>query len=346
MKDNRSEAVRVAVNRWAEMEATTWDTGLSPQGANLAQSLAAAQILKGEFRTLANPPKRLMIWCSANVFTAPLEWVAQFVALGSEVVLKAPSACPLPVLAMAEAFSELGVSAYEVDLEAGFDLLPSCDAVMGFGSDASMANLEAHIGPAIPRSLHGHKGSLAIVRAADPEACAEGLIQDAILYDGRGCMSPLAVFCLGNADALYTAIQKKAADISVPMGTLTLAESAQKSRRVAIAKLIGKGHAPQLNGGVLPIQLDPAEFEFLSLPRLLPIHPVDCVADLDFLKGRPWSSCATDLDHADLAHLGFQRFCAPGELQGPPLNRKHDGVDVLARLCGGRSADRGGRAKI
>jgi hypothetical protein len=331
MRDNRQEAVRVAVSRWAEMDATLWNTGLSPEGAKLAQAFAAEAILKGEFRTLPNPPKRLMIWCSANVFTAPLEWVAQFVALGSEVVLKAPSACPHPAFAMAEAFSDLGVRAHKVTLEEGFALLPSCDAVIGF--DASMANLEARIGPEIPRSLHGHKGSLAIVKAADPAACAEGLIQDAILYDGRGCMSPLAVFCLGDTEALYAAIQTKNAQSEVPIGTLTLAENAQRSRRVAVAKLMGKGHALDCEGGVLPIQLDKTEFEFLSLPRLLPIHAVDGVTDLDFLKGLPWSSCATDLPHADLAHLGFQRFCAPGELQRPPLNRKHDGVDVLARLC-------------
>ncbi len=152
MSDSRTKAIQLAVTRWAEMDASSWDTGLSPEGANLAQCLAAAQINNGDFRTLPNPPKRLLIWCSANVFTAPLEWVAQFAAMGSEVVLKAPSDCPQPVLAMAEAFSDLGVTAHKVDLEEAFTLLPSCDAVLGFGSDVSMTNLETHIGPKVPRS--------------------------------------------------------------------------------------------------------------------------------------------------------------------------------------------------
>jgi hypothetical protein len=352
MSDSRTQATRLAVSRWAKMDASTWGTGLSPEGAKLAQSLAATQINNGEFRTLSNPPKRLMIWCSANVFTAPLEWVAQFAAMGSEVVLKAPSACPDPALAMAEAFSDLGVTAHKVDLEEAFALLPNCDAVIGFGSDASMANLETHIDPNVPRSLHGHKGSLAIVKADDPDACAEGLIQDTILYDGRGCMSPLAVFCMGNAEELYNSIRKKGFQPPTSLGDISLAEKAHISRRTGIAKLLGRkvpptpirGRLPsefdqekeRFHNNVKPLLLDMEEFEFLSIPRLLPIHPFFSIEDLDFLKGLPWSSCATDLPHADLAHLGFHRFCAPGELQRPPLNRKHDGVDVLARLCGDR----------
>jgi hypothetical protein len=348
MSDSRTKAVQLAVNRWAEMDASTWDTGLSPEGANLAQYLAAAQITNGDFRTLPNPPKRLLIWCSTNVFTAPLEWVAQFAAMGSEVVLKAPSDCPKPVLAMAEAFSDLGVTAHKIDLEEAFSLVPNCDAVLGFGSDASMANLETHIDPNVPRSLHGHKGSLAIVKADDPDTCAEALIQDAILYDGRGCMSPVAVFCIGNAEALYHSIREKGFQPPTPQGQVSLAENAQFSRRFAIAKLRGLLPTHDLypsefhrgderfHNNVSPLLLDMEEFEFLSIPRLVPIHPFFSIEDLDFLKGLPWSSCATDLPHADLAHLGFHRFCAPGELQRPPLNRKHDGVDVLTRLCGGR----------
>ncbi len=253
---------------------------------------------------------------------------------------------------MAEAFSDLGVTAHKVDLEEAFTLLPSCDAVLGFGSDVSMTNLETHIGPKVPRSLHGHKGSLAIVKADDPDACAEALIQDAILYDGRGCMSPIAVFCIGNAEALYNSIQEKGFQPPTPLGQISLAESAHTSRRIAIADLVGRGpdllptrhfqpsefhHGEErFHNNVKPLLLDIEEFEFLSIPRLLPVHPFFSIEDLDFLKGLPWSSCATDLPHADLAHLGFHRFCAPGELQRPALNRKHDGIDVLSRLCGGR----------
>jgi hypothetical protein len=348
MSANRGNAVRNAVNRWAQMDASAWNTGLSTEGARLAQRVSSELVAKGVFRVLPSPPKRLMIWCSSNVFTAPLEWVAQFAAMGSEIVLKAPSNCPEPVLGLAEAFANLGVSAHVLSLKEGFRLLDDCDAVLGFGADASMANLETHIAPHIPRSLHGHKGSLAIVNAEDSGACAKGLIQDSILYDGRGCMSPIAVFCLGDADALYQEIKQQGQQIATPIGTLSLSEQAHTSRRTAIAKLTGPDHTlpyspqhekrqtnqPSRDDIVNPILLNKEDFEFLSLPRLIPIHPITAIADLDFLKGLPWSSCATDLPHEDLSHLGFPRLCSPGALQHPPLNRLHDGVDVLARLCG------------
>jgi hypothetical protein len=338
------DAIRNAVNRWAQMDTSDWGTDLSEEGARLAQRVSSELVLNGVFRELPSPPKKLMIWCSSNVFTAPLEWVAQFAAMGSEILLKAPSNYPQPVLALAEAFSNLGVSAHVVALEDGLELLADCDAVLGFGSDASMSNLETHIAPHVRRSLHGHKGSLAIVNAASPVDCAKGLIQDSILYDGRGCMSPVAVFCIGNPNPLYQEIKKQGMLPPTPIGTLSLAEQAHISRRTAIAKLTGPDPLTQSpseenspkpsRGSVNPILLGKEDFEFLSLPRLIPIHTIASIEELDFLKDLPWSSCATDLPHEDLAHLGFHRICSPGELQHPPLNRLHDGVDVLDRLCG------------
>jgi hypothetical protein len=161
-------------------------------------------------------------------------------------------------------------------------------------------------------------------------------------------MSPIAVFCLGDADALFQEIKQQGQQVATPIGTLSLSERAHISRRTAIAKLTGPDHAlprsqkhekrqtnQSSNGDIVnPILLNKEDFEFLSLPRLIPIHPITAIEDLDFLKGLPWSSCATDLPHGELSHLGFPRLCSPGALQHPPLNRLHDGVDVLARLCG------------
>jgi hypothetical protein len=70
----------------------------------------------------------------------------------------------------------------------------------------------------------------------------------------------------------------------------------------------------------------------------MPIHPIDSLDELDFLRGLPWSSCATDLPHESIASMGFHRICGPGELQRPPMNRLHDGVDVLEVLGGERQA--------
>lgn len=323
-----------AVDRWATMDGGDWKTGLSPENVRLGQQLAADAIRNSPFRPLPDAPEHLVIWCASNVFTAPLEWVAQFAAAGSRITLKAPSDCPAPVFAMAEAFSEFQVLAHSAPHDQALSLLEDADAVLGFGSNHAMSVLEKHLRPGTARSLHGSRASLAIVDTQEIERLARGLYLDASAYDSRGCMSPIAVFCLGDAFALKEALFEHWATLDeLPMGILSLAEHAHRSRRIGTAKMLhpSNHHAGRREPREIVIPL--GEFESFGLPRLLPIHPISSLDQLDFLKGGPWSSCATNLPHAELKDLGFCRLCLPGQLQRPPLNRLHDGVDVLARLC-------------
>ena len=328
------KSISDAVRTWAQLNGEHWNTGLSPEGIRYAQGLASEELLTASFRSLPNPPKHLLIWCASNVFTAPLEWVAQFAALGTKVTLKAPTACPAPVLAMAEAFADWGVTAHNKTHTEALELLEDADAVLAFGSDGSMTALNARIPPHVPRSLHGHRASSAIVEAADSEATARGLYLDSAAYDSRGCMSPIAVFCLGDAEKLLAALHSQwASKDRLPIGELSLAEQAHRNRRIGLAKILdtrnhhaGANHPREI---LLPLE----EFELLGLPRLLPIHPIKSLKDLDFLRGGPWSSCATDLAPDALTTLGFHRICKPGDLQRPPLHRFHDGIDVLSKLC-------------
>jgi len=326
------KSIQKAVERWASMDATHWDTGLSPAGVRHAQATAADLIDTSLFRQPGSPPKRLLIWCASNVFTAPLEWVAQFAAMGTKVILKAPSACPIPTEAIAEAFGEFGVVAHRLDHQKALPLLDECDALLAFGSDESLHNLEQQLPQGLPRSLHGHKASLAIVLPTHPEEIARAIVDDAILYDGRGCMSPIAVFCLGEAEALLEATHRALQDQAhkIPVGRLSAPEGAHSRRRIAIARLTGRamGHT-----GGASLLMDPNEFEFLALPRLLPIHPIQSLEEIAHLHPLPWSSCATNVAPETLHPLGAHRICKPGELQRPPIDRLHDGIDVIATLC-------------
>ncbi|MEC7241983.1 MAG: acyl-CoA reductase [Myxococcota bacterium] len=328
------EAVLEAVEHWARMDGNDWQTGLSPENVRLGQQLAAEAIQNGAFRPLPDAPRHLVIWCASNVFTAPLEWVAQFAAAGSRITLKAPSNCPAPVFAMAEAFSSFEVQAHRAPHDKALSLLEDADAVLGFGSNQAMNVLEAHLRPETARSLHGSRASLAIVEANTIEKVAEGLYLDASAYDSRGCMSPIAVFCLGDAHALKRALfDQWATQDALPLGALSLAEQAHRSRRIGTAKMLhpSNHHAGHRDPREIVVPVE--DFESFGLPRLLPIHPIDSLDQLDFLQGGPWSSCATNLPHEALQDFGFHRICQPGQLQRPPLNRLHDGVDVLERLC-------------
>ncbi len=329
-------AVLEAVERWRAMDGSAWGTGLSPAGVRAAQEAAAALIRDGAKllgQPRGRPPRRLLIWCAGNVFTAALEWTALFAALGSEVRLKAPSRCPAPVLAIAAAFAPLGVRARALPHAAARSLIEGVDAVLGFGSDAAMAELSAWLPPGLRRSLHGHRVSFAVV-SGDPAAAA-GLALDAALYDGAGCMSPSAALCLGDPGTLVKALSREMAAIArrIPRGAPAPGLGPEWRRRCGLARMLGRCEAgPDWAVPLLP----PEQLTAGPLPRMLPVHPIRSLEQLAPLAGLPLSTCATDLPEGPeleaLIDLGFDRVCAPGAMQRPPLGRPHDGVDVIAAL--------------
>jgi hypothetical protein len=295
--------------------------------------MATTAVLRGPWpdqtRDLA---PRILLWCASNVFTAPLPWVTLFAGLGSRVVLKAPTACPDPVLALAEAFGDLPLEAHALPHNEAFALLSEVDAVMAFGPDSAMAELESHLPADMPRSLHGHRVSVAVVESRDLEALAAGLALDCSLYDSRGCMSPAAVFCLGDAEALAQALALALARLAatLPRGEILPAEGPQWRRRTGLARARWQcWEGPDWAVPLLPL----SHIQPTPLPRMLPVHPVADLESLHFLRDLPLSSCATNLDPTRLSSLGFHRICRPGALQDPPFSPLHDGVDLLSRLA-------------
>jgi len=341
---DRVAATLEAVARWGARDAAGWSTGLSAEGARAAQSAAVEAILDAEGVLGVPggvPPRRLVIWCAGNVFTAALEWTALFASLGTEVVLKASVRCPAPVAAMAEDFAALGARAHVLPHAAAFHLLDGADAVLGFGSDEAMAALQSRLSPLQRRSLHGHRVSFAVVDGASEslDAVAAGLAMDAALYDGRGCMSPAAVFCLGDTGALVDALAPAMADAAraLPRGEVDPAIGPRWRTRCGLARVTGRC----LEGDGWAVAAMPAAHaEAGPLPRMLTVHPLRSLDELAPLTALPLSSCATNLtDREPLIALGFERACRPGQLQRPRFGRPHDGVDVLTTLS--RQIDRG-----
>jgi len=340
---DRVAAARAATARWGARDAARWGTGLSAEGARAAQAAAVSAVLSAEGVLgvpRGAPPRRVVIWCAGNVFTAALEWTALFASLGSEVVLKASARCPAPVEALADDFAALGVRAHTLPHAAAFHLLDGADAVLGFGSDEAMAALQSRLKLTQRRSLHGHRVSFAVV-SGDPST-APGLALDAALYDGRGCMSPAAVFCLGDPEPLVDALAVALARLAdaLPRGEVDPALGPRWRARCGLARITGRCEA----GADWAAALMPASHaEAGPLPRMLTVHAISSLDELAPLSELPLSSCATDLREVDavpaLVSLGFDRVCAPGELQRPRFGRPHDGVDVLAALS--RQIDRG-----
>ena len=331
------DAAIAALRVWSSLDPSDWNTGLSPSGALLAQSTASEAILSGKVAAFKAPP-HTVIWCAANVFTAPLEWVVQLTANGGRVTLKAPSSSPESATAIAKAFSSLGVVVQTAPFSESWGLLKSADAVIGFGATTSMESLSSHIQSRTANSLHGHMVSFAVVDSSKSNLnkAAAACALDLALYDGRGCMSPVTIFVLGDqierfAEELADAM--RSAEVEYPRGQLSPREGVDWRRKTGLSRILG--HC--IEGDSWAVTAMPLDyFEQYGHPRMASLHSVDSVASiLKTIDGLPLSTCGTNLDSQQLDGAGFSRICKLGEMQTPPLNRLHDGVDVLKIISSG-----------
>ncbi len=310
--------------------------GLSPAMARACLQLACdslgRQALDLATQVPGLPPNRAAVVAARGVFTAPLEWVALLAALGSEVLLKVPSQAPQFGGALATAFTERGLP---VRTTTSHDL-EKPDAIVAMGNDETMSALADRYARA-RLLLHGHRFSVAVVRGQSP-ALARQLSMDALLYDGRGCFTPVAVLHLGGPESAAAltgqlALQLPETARRYPPGQRDPLSGPQWRRRTGLARTRGSlSQDPPPATALLPLTF----FDASALPGFLPVHPV---ADLEELQGTlgPWTpwlaACATDLeDPAPLLRAGFERICRPGTLQAPPIPRPHGGREMLRPL--------------
>ncbi|MFT5585842.1 MAG: hypothetical protein ACI9VR_003435 [Cognaticolwellia sp.] len=314
------------------LDPTAWDTGLSPQGAQRAWKESIDALERGLTELPDIPatqnPGRLWIWCAANVFTAPLPWLVLASLAKLPVVLKAPSARPDSVSALAEVFgAQLVTSTAE-----GLKRIGSQDRVLGFGGDAAMAELGSALPKGLRQSLHGHRVSFAVIHEPTPEI-ARALALDAALYDGQGCMSPAAVFCLNRSEQLAqdiaTELERLAAEM--PRGPFPPHLGPLWRERVGLARILGpKSQRQSVDAGDWAVPLLPASrAQAVVLPRMLPVHPIGDVSELTPLAELPLSTLATDGPALDLP---FTRVTKPGAMQRPALSTVHENVDLVRRL--------------
>ncbi|MFH1466376.1 MAG: acyl-CoA reductase [Pseudomonadota bacterium] len=281
-------------------------------------------------RVPGRPPRVAAVVAARGVFTAPLEWVGLLAAVGAEVILKVPASAPAFGDAVAASFQARGLP---VTATTARDL-PAVEALVAMGGDEAMAALAARHHRA-RLLLHSHRFSVAVVRGSDPDL-ARALAEDALLYDGRGCFTPVAVFHLGSPGA-STALARHLGEAMVelrrrlPAGAIDPLHGPRRRLRAGLARLRG-GLYGQV--GAAAAVLPAATFEPAALPGFLPVHPVADLAEVAALLA-PWrphlAACATDLA-LDPGALGFERLCRPGDLQRPPLPRTHGGREMLRPL--------------
>lgn len=297
----------------------------------------------------------------------PMPSLIQLIAplvLGSPVLAKCASRDPVtPGLAarsIGEVDSELGdcITAVEFpgnDEECVAELL-DCDCIVATGSDATVEAVRTRAAPGRRIVEHGHRLSLA---ALGPAACRGGALRDATkrlaldiaLWDQLGCLSPIAVYAVGEGaadavtDALAEALDRLAQEM--PRGHVEPAAAALFAHERAEAEFRAASGSVRLRAGASDawaVVREPAlNTRPAPLHRFVRIFPVDDAAALPramapyarHLAGVAVEGFGTGTQPLSdaLAELGASRICAPGSLQAPPMDWDRDGRGVLRSLA-------------
>lgn len=234
--------------------------------------------------------------------------------------------------------------------------LLACDCIVATGSDATVAAVRARVAPGRRLVEHGHRLSLA---ALGPAACrgealpdvAARLALDVALWDQLGCLSPIAVFVVGEreadsvADALADALERLADEM--PRGRVEPAAAAAFAHERAEAEVRSASGAVRLRAGPADAWAVVREHAATVRPaplhrfvRVLPVGDAAAVPAAAAPYARHLAGVAvegfggeTEALAEALSELGASRICAPGALQAPPLDWARDGRGVLGPLA-------------
>jgi hypothetical protein len=299
-----------------------------------------------------------------------LSMLAPLVLL-SPVLVKPASRDPVTPRVVARAIAAadpvLGECVAIADVAGGdapaMDALLAADCVVATGSDATIAQVAARV--AAPRRLvaAGHRLSLAALgdgatRGDALAAVAEGLALDVALWDQQGCLSPIAVLVAGGtaaadrvAAALAAALEQ--AEKRWPRGRIDAAGAALFAHERAEAELrAAAGRSVAVLSGAdqawCVVREDDAVPRPVASNRFVRVAPVGNAGSITaaiaplrrHLAGVAMAGFGADgmALAAALVRCGASRICAPGELQAPPLDWRHEGRGVLTPLA--RFADR------
>lgn len=235
--------------------------------------------------------------------------------------------------------------------------LLDADCVVATGSDETISAVRSRVQPDRRVVVRGHRLSLAAlgVAASDGAALedvAGRLALDVALWDQLGCLSPIAVYVVGEdaADRVAAALARAlaAAERRWPRGDVGATAAAVIAHERADAELrraAGRRVALHASEGSLwtVLREDGSEPRPAPLHRFVRVLPVRDAAAIPAALAPLAAHLAgvaiegfgphTGSLARELADLGASRICAPGRLQAPPLAWSHGGEGVLIPIA-------------
>jgi hypothetical protein len=239
--------------------------------------------------------------------------------------------------------------------------LAAVDAVIAFGSDATMTSLREKTPPATPFFGYGHSISIGLTIGGDWEldATARGFACDMLMYAQQGCLSPQVIFTVG---AQYTPVtlgkelpgylNEMVASLDVlpidDFATATLIRQEQAMMEFRGFRLTAD---PALRWTVAYTTVSQPLTALTGSARILQVIPLYSEEDgkafgksLGPFRGHVSSvGIAGDIPdelRETLYREGVSRICRPGEMQMPPLDWPNGNFDLLAELLVTQGKDR------
>lgn len=297
----------------------------------------------------------------------PMPSLVQMLAplvLGSPVLAKSAARDPVtPSLfaaSIAEADALLGECVAAVQFS-GEDAacvaeLLDCTCIVATGSDETVAAVRARVPDGARLVEHGHRLSLAALgpdagRRDALDGVASRLAVDIALWDQLGCLSPIAVYVVGEraASDVAEALAEKLAGLEgrMPRGTIEPAGATAFAQERAEAEMRAASGKVQLYAGdadAWAVVLEPtAGLRPAPLHRFVRVLPVVDAAGVTraaapyapHLAGVAMEGFGTESEAVSSAFraLGASRICRPGALQAPPLGWNRGGHGVLRSLA-------------
>jgi len=222
------------------------------------------------------------------------------------------------------------------------------DAVVAFGSDATLTTIGAHVGYPARFIGFGSKASAGYVTRetladeSDARELAAGAARDLVLYETEGCLS---LHCLFVERGGAVSIERFAGYLQSALrdACRRFSDGPRGARRRAEARDLAtfRGQTAVADAGVnyLTIVDAPLDEPPLFLPRAIRIHAIDdCAQAAHYFRRHGISLEALALSQArrDLLELavaaGAARVAPFGTLQRPPLGAFHGGRPRIAEF--------------
>jgi hypothetical protein len=319
------------IERWIALELGTLLNADGPQ-------------IYGDHHCTAQPLSPILHVISGNTPHAGIQSLTRGILVGAKNRVKLPR----QGLAEFDLFVQLLPAELRPEASSSLrqDWVEEAEAIIVFGSDETVEFFARHISPRQRLVVHGHKISLGLVLGPHDENTVEGAVQDVLVFDQLGCLSPQLYYVENDSvefakrlaarfNELFSGEKAASEWTSEIAGSLRNCREEWKFRAATEPEthvwespsgldwLVIHDPRPDLVSNPLyrtifvkplPQNLEPVLAPIRNHLSTVGVHPVD--------------SRTTEL----AIRLGAQRVCPIGKMQKPPAVWHHDGCPTLANL--------------